>query len=176
MIQSTDEIPINFGFYAKANSSATKVAEPSLHDLTKELEDQLIAGAVGLRLGECGGVTAASVDSCLRLADFYDVSVILDTDSWRESHDSDLQSVLKNRVAALPITGEIQESVGCSSERLGEVLTHANLINISALGNNWMEEHLHDLGVISVVTSSSFNASSTTQQVIFIYLLKVMLC
>ncbi len=77
---------------------------------------------------------------------------------------------------SLPITGEIQESVGCSSERLGEVLTHANLINISALGNNWMEEHLHDLGVISVVTSSSFNASSTTQQVIFIYLLKVMLC
>ncbi len=161
-MQSTDELPINFGFYAKANSSATKVTEPSLHDFTKELEDQLIAGAIGLRLGECGGVTPASVDSCLRLADFYDVSVILDTDSWNESHDSDLQSVLKNRVAAVPITQKISEG----GEKLSQLLTYNNLINISSLGNDWMEEHLHELGVTSVVTSSSFNTSQAASQVL----------
>jgi urease alpha subunit len=41
MIQSTDELPVNFGFYAKGNTSKTD-------GLAKELEDQLIAGAIGL--------------------------------------------------------------------------------------------------------------------------------
>jgi urease alpha subunit len=40
MIQSTDDIPVNFGFYAKGNTSKTD-------GLAKELEDQLIAGAMG---------------------------------------------------------------------------------------------------------------------------------
>jgi urease alpha subunit len=40
MIQSTDEIPLNFGFYAKGNTS-------KLDGIAKELEDQLIAGAIG---------------------------------------------------------------------------------------------------------------------------------
>ena len=73
MIQSTDEMPINLGFYAKANSSATKLADS--FDFPKELEDQLIAGAMGLRLSECWGASPAAVDSCLRVADFHDVSV-----------------------------------------------------------------------------------------------------
>jgi urease alpha subunit len=40
MIQSTDELPLNFGFYAKGNTS-------KLDGIAKELEDQLIAGAIG---------------------------------------------------------------------------------------------------------------------------------
>ena len=48
MIQSTDEIPINFGIYAKANSLVSKTAEVT--DFPKELEDQLIAGAIGFVL------------------------------------------------------------------------------------------------------------------------------
>lgn len=155
MIQSTDELPINFGFYAKANSSSTKVVDPSLHEFAKELEDQLIAGAIGLRLSENAGVTPASIDSCLRLADFYDVSCILDTDSFSEAHDVDLQGVIKNRVAAIPLT-----KVNLTAPRLlGEALTYTNLINISALESS-IEEELHELGVASVVTSASFNTEN----------------
>jgi hypothetical protein len=49
MIQSTDEVAINFGFYAKANSSSTRsVNESSVpYDLPKEVEDQLVSGAIG---------------------------------------------------------------------------------------------------------------------------------
>lgn len=49
MIQSTDEIALNFGFYAKANSSSSKSSSESStsFDFPKELEDQLIAGAIG---------------------------------------------------------------------------------------------------------------------------------
>ena len=51
MIQSTDEIALNFGFYAKANSSSSKSSSESSKftsfDFPKELEDQLIAGAIG---------------------------------------------------------------------------------------------------------------------------------
>jgi urease alpha subunit len=47
MIQSTDEIAINFGFYAKANSAATKPNDMITFDFPKEIEDQLVTGAVG---------------------------------------------------------------------------------------------------------------------------------
>jgi urease alpha subunit len=77
VIQSTDEIPLNFGFYAKGNSSSSRSSSDSAtsFDFPKELEDQLIAGAIGLRLSEICGATPAAIDSCLRVADFHDVIV-----------------------------------------------------------------------------------------------------
>lgn len=47
LIQSTDEIAVNFGFFAKANSSSVKTAESTSFEFPKEVEDQLIAGAMG---------------------------------------------------------------------------------------------------------------------------------
>jgi len=49
LIQSTDDIPINFGFYAKANTASIKTSESSSSslELPRDLEDQLIAGACG---------------------------------------------------------------------------------------------------------------------------------
>lgn len=75
MIQSTDELPLNFGFYAKANSSSSKSVDASSFEFPKEIEDQLISGAMGLRLSECWGASPAAIDSCLRVADFHDVIV-----------------------------------------------------------------------------------------------------
>lgn len=68
MIQSTDQFPLNFGFYAKGNTSKTD-------NIAKELEDQLIAGAIGFRVNEKWGATGAAIEACLRAADFHDVSV-----------------------------------------------------------------------------------------------------
>lgn len=156
MIQSTDEISLNFGFYAKANSSASKSVESSsssLHNFPKEIEDQLISGAAGLRLSESNGVTPAIIDSCLRLADFYDCSVIMDTDNMYEStYEKDFQDLFKNRVAALPISQNHLKS------GTNEILSYSNLINISGMDNSF-EENLHDLGVTSVVISSSNNTN-----------------
>ena len=89
------------------------------------------------------------------MADFYDVITLLDIDSLRESFDSDLQSLFKNRVAAIPLNQSLLKS-----NILNEILTQSNLITISALDKDESmdekEEILQDLGVISAVTSSSF--------------------
>ena len=76
-----------------------------------------------------------------------------------ESYDSsDLQSIIKNRVAAIPLNS--------SQSYLNEILTHSNLITISSLdntsNNEKLGEYLHDLDVFfSIVSSSSLNTSKT---------------
>lgn len=157
MMQSTDELALNFGFYAKANSSCTKQSEAnSLHNFAKDLEDQLIAGAIGLRVSEDAGATPSDMDSCVRLADFYDVSVLLDVDSLAEASSpyAQLQDVLKSRVAALPL-----DRLRASSLPNASFLASTNVIGVSSFGT-CLQEQLHDCGVTSVATSSSFDSAS----------------
>ncbi|WP_221793721.1 urease subunit alpha [Oceanobacter mangrovi] len=74
MIQSTDDMPMNFGFLGKGNAS-----------LADALEEQLQAGACGLKLHEDWGTTPAAIDCCLTVADKYDVQVAIHTDTLNES-------------------------------------------------------------------------------------------
>lgn len=156
MIQSTDELPMNFGFYSKANSS-TRFTDASGMDLPREIEDQLIAGAIGLRVSEASGATLAAIDACLRVADFHDVAAIVDIDSLNESYDSDcdLKGIIKNRVALVPLNRTV-----LTSTYLNELLTQNSVLGVSSLESTILEEHLHDLGLISIVTSSSFDSNS----------------
>src|SRR6186713_2396463 len=54
MLQATDSLPMNFGFLGKGNAS-----------LPEALEEQLLAGACGLKLHEDWGTTPESIDNCL---------------------------------------------------------------------------------------------------------------
>lgn len=74
MLQSTDEIPLNFGFTGKGNSSKAD----GLHEIIK-------AGAMGLKLHEDWGTTPAAIDMCLSVADQYDIQVNIHTDTLNES-------------------------------------------------------------------------------------------
>ncbi|XP_047249787.1 urease isoform X2 [Capsicum annuum] len=74
MLQSTDEIPLNFGFTGKGNSSKAD----GLHEIIK-------AGAMGLKLHEDWGTTPAAIDMCLIVADQYDIQVNIHTDTLNES-------------------------------------------------------------------------------------------
>lgn len=74
MLQATDELPMNFGFLGKGNAS-----------LPEALEEQLEAGACGLKLHEDWGTTPASIDNCLSVAEKYDVQVAIHTDTLNES-------------------------------------------------------------------------------------------
>ncbi len=74
MLQATDTLPMNFGFLGKGNAS-----------LPQALEEQLNAGACGLKLHEDWGTTPASIDTCLTVADQYDVQVAIHTDTLNES-------------------------------------------------------------------------------------------
>lgn len=74
MLQATDSLPMNFGFLGKGNGS-----------LPIPLEEQLEAGACGLKLHEDWGTTPASIDNCLSVAERYDIQVAIHTDTLNES-------------------------------------------------------------------------------------------
>ncbi|GGN37453.1 MULTISPECIES: urease subunit alpha [Marinomonas] len=74
MLQATDSMPMNLGFLGKGNAS-----------LPEALEEQLEAGACGLKLHEDWGTTPASIDCCLSVAEKYDVQVAIHTDTLNES-------------------------------------------------------------------------------------------
>ena len=88
MLQATDELPMNLGFLGKGNAS-----------LPAALEEQLEAGACGLKLHEDWGTTPAAIDCCLSVADKYDVQVAIHTDTLNESgFVDDTLNAFNNRV------------------------------------------------------------------------------
>jgi urease subunit alpha len=74
MIQSVDNLPLNFGFMGKGNSSNYDA-----------LASQVKAGAMGLKLHEDWGTTPKAIDTCLKVADDFDVQVAIHTDTLNES-------------------------------------------------------------------------------------------
>ncbi len=74
MLQAAEAFPINLGFLGKGNSS-----------LPGPLEEQVRAGACGLKLHEDWGTTPAAIDACMGVADRFDVQVAIHTDTLNES-------------------------------------------------------------------------------------------
>ena len=74
MLQAADGLPMNLGFLGKGNAS-----------LPGALEEQLVAGAMGLKLHEDWGTTPAAIDNCLAVAERFDVQVAIHTDTLNES-------------------------------------------------------------------------------------------
>ncbi len=74
MLQAADALPMNLGFLGKGNAS-----------LPDALQEQINAGAMGLKLHEDWGTTPAAIDNCLTVADLYDVQVAIHTDTLNES-------------------------------------------------------------------------------------------
>ncbi|MFM8295982.1 MAG: urease subunit alpha, partial [Microcystaceae cyanobacterium] len=63
------------------------------------LIEQIQAGAIGLKLHEDWGTTPAAIDTCLRVADEYDVQVAIHTDTLNEAGFVETTiNALKNRV------------------------------------------------------------------------------
>lgn len=74
MLQAADAFPVNLGFLGKGNSS-----QPA------GLTEQVLAGAMGLKLHEDWGTTPATIDTCLSVADEYDIQVAIHTDTLNEA-------------------------------------------------------------------------------------------
>ncbi|MEO0885430.1 MAG: urease subunit alpha [Cyanobacteria bacterium J06648_10] len=74
MLEASEAFPMNLGYMGKGNSSQPQA-----------LVEQVMAGAMGLKLHEDWGTTAAAIDNCLTVADEYDVQVAIHTDSLNES-------------------------------------------------------------------------------------------
>ncbi|HIG89210.1 urease subunit alpha [Candidatus Thioglobus sp.] len=74
MLEAAEDLPMNLGFMGKGNVS-----------LPKPLEEQVMAGAMGLKLHEDWGTTPAAIDNCLSVAENYDIQVAIHTDTLNES-------------------------------------------------------------------------------------------
>ena len=74
ILQATDGLPMNVGLLGKGNAS-----------LPAGLEEQVRAGAMGLKLHEDWGTTPAAIDNCLNVAERYDIQVAIHTDTLNES-------------------------------------------------------------------------------------------
>lgn len=74
MLEAAEDLPMNLGFLGKGNAS-----------LPLPLEEQLVAGAMGLKLHEDWGTTPAAIDNCLSVAERFDIQVAIHTDTLNES-------------------------------------------------------------------------------------------
>jgi urease subunit alpha len=74
MLQAAESFPMNLGFLGKGNAA-----------LPAALEEQIRAGACGMKLHEDWGTTPKAIDTCLSVADAMDVQVAIHTDTLNES-------------------------------------------------------------------------------------------
>ena len=74
MLQAAEAFPMNLGFLGKGNASKPEA-----------LNQQVEAGAIGLKLHEDWGTTPSSIDQCLTVAEAHDVQVSIHSDTLNES-------------------------------------------------------------------------------------------
>jgi urease subunit alpha len=87
MLQAADAFPMNLGFLGKGNVS-----------LPAPLEEQVRAGAIGLKLHEDWGSTPAAIDNCLSVADKMDIQVAIHSDTLNEGgYLADTLAAFKDR-------------------------------------------------------------------------------
>ena len=73
MLEAAEEYPMNLGFLGKGNSASHET-----------LEEQIRAGACGLKIHEDWGSVPVVIDSALSVADRFDVQVSIHTDTLNE--------------------------------------------------------------------------------------------
>ncbi|MEZ5007001.1 MAG: urease subunit alpha [Chitinophagales bacterium] len=74
MLQAAEAFPMNLGFFGKGNCSSLP-----------PLEEQVEAGALGLKIHEDWGSTPAVIDASLKIADKHDIQIAIHTDTLNES-------------------------------------------------------------------------------------------
>lgn len=84
MIQASEAFPLNFGFLGRGNTSKPR-----------SIYDQILGGAVGMKIHEDWGAMPSVIDTCLSVADELDFQVQIHTDTLNES------GFLENTLAAI---------------------------------------------------------------------------
>ena len=134
MMEATDNIPMNFAFTGKGNTSNPE----GLYDI-------IAAGACGLKLHEDWGTTPAAIDNCLTVADLEDIQVTIHTDTLNESCcvERTLQAINNRCIHAYHTEG----AGGGHAPDIIVVCSHPNVIPSSTnptrpLTVNTIDEHL----------------------------------
>ena len=139
MLSAAEAFPMNLGFLGKGNVS-----------LPEPLREQIQAGAIGLKLHEDWGTTAAAIDNCLNVADEMDVQVAIHTDTLNEA------GFLENTVAAFKgrtiATFHTEGAGGGHAPDIIKICEHPNVLPSSTNPTmpytvNTVDEHLDMLMV-----------------------------
>ncbi|MBZ8182948.1 urease subunit alpha [Oscillatoria salina] len=139
MLQAADAFPVNLGFLGKGNSSQPQ-----------GLVEQIQAGVMGLKLHEDWGTTPAAIDTCLTVADEYDIQVAIHTDTLNEA------GFVENTIAAFQNrvihTYHTEGAGGGHAPDIIKVCGEANVLPSSTnptrpYTTNTLEEHLDMLMV-----------------------------
>ncbi|MGJ5628166.1 urease subunit alpha [Nostoc sp. CALU 1950] len=139
MLQAADAFPVNLGFMGKGNASKPQ-----------GLVEQVNAGAMGLKLHEDWGTTPAAIDTCLSVADAYDVQVAIHTDTLNEAgFVEDTIAAFKNRTIH---TYHTEGAGGGHAPDIIKVCSQANVLPSSTNPTrpytlNTLDEHLDMLMV-----------------------------
>ncbi|MEO0949060.1 MAG: urease subunit alpha, partial [Cyanobacteria bacterium J06641_5] len=139
MLQAVEACPLNFAFLGKGNSSQPE-----------GLVEQVLAGAAGLKLHEDWGTTPAAIDTCLSVAEAYDVQVAIHTDTLNEAgFVEDTIAAFKNRTIH---TYHTEGAGGGHAPDIIKVCGEANVLPSSTNPTrpytaNTLEEHLDMLMV-----------------------------
>ncbi|MEH2231970.1 MAG: urease subunit alpha [Nostoc sp.] len=139
MLQAADAFPVNLGFLGKGNASQPQ-----------GLVEQVNAGAMGLKLHEDWGTTPAAIDTCLSVADEYDVQVAIHTDTLNEAgFVEDTIAAFKNRTIH---TYHTEGAGGGHAPDIIKVCSQANVLPSSTNPTrpytlNTLDEHLDMLMV-----------------------------
>ncbi len=139
MLQAAEAFPMNLGFLGKGNS-----AKP------EGLVEQVRAGAMGLKLHEDWGTTPATIDTCLNVADEYDIQVAIHTDTLNEAgFVENTIAAFKNRVIH---TYHTEGAGGGHAPDIIKVCAQSNVLPSSTnptrpYTTNTLEEHLDMLMV-----------------------------
>ncbi len=139
MLQAADAFPVNLGFLGKGNASQPQ-----------GLVEQVVAGAMGLKLHEDWGTTPAAIDTCLSVADEYDVQVAIHTDTLNEAgFVEDTIAAFKNRTIH---TYHTEGAGGGHAPDIIKVCSQANVLPSSTNPTrpytlNTLDEHLDMLMV-----------------------------
>lgn len=139
MLEAAEDFPVNLGFLGKGNAS-----------FEIPLIEQIEAGAIGLKLHEDWGTTPKAIDTCLKVADLFDVQVAIHTDTLNEA------GFVENTIAAIAgRTIHTYHTEGAGGGHAPDIIKIASYMNILPSSTNptmpftvnTLDEHLDMLMV-----------------------------
>jgi urease len=146
MLRATDDMPLNFGFSGKGNTSDAST-----------LIDTLNAGAAGFKLHEDWGTTPMAINACLDFADKHDVQITIHTDTLNESGyvNDTLMAIAGRTIHAYHTEG----AGGGHAPDIMKIVQEANVLPSSTnptrpFTRNTIDEHLDMLMVCHHLDSS----------------------
>lgn len=120
MLGALDGLPINVGLTGKGHAAAEK-----------PLAEQILAGAIGLKIHEDWGATPSVLDHALKVADKYDVQIALHADTLNEGgFFEDTMKAINNRAI------HMYHTEGAGGGHAPDLIKSAGMMNVLPASTN----------------------------------------